>query len=59
MLEGVNSILKDFWTLRVEDEIFGLLREKKRIGQPSQGFRERSNTLIYSGSITSDLHPLP
>ena len=38
---------------------FGLLREKERIGQPSKGFREKSNTLIYSGSVTLDLHPLP
>ena len=34
-------------------------RKKERIGQPSKGFRERSNTLIYSGSVTPDLHPLP
>ena len=35
-----------------------LLREKERIGQPSKGFREKSNTLIYSGSITPDLNAL-
>ena len=38
---------------------FGLLREKERIGQPSKRFNERSNTLIYSGSVTIDLHALP
>ena len=59
MLEGVNSKLKNFLAFKNMEWKFGFFREKERIGQPSKEFRERSNTLIYSGSVTLDLHPLP
>ena len=32
VLERVNNILKDIWTLKMGMRIFGLLREKERIG---------------------------
>ena len=31
---------------------------KKELDNQVKGFREISNTLIYSGSVTPDLHPL-
>ena len=59
MLEGVNSKLKDFGSFKNMGWKFGFLREKERIGQLGKGFREKSNTLIYNGSVTPNLHPLP
>ena len=57
MLEGLNNTLKDFWTLRTRDVNIWFVERKS--GQLSKGFRERSNTLIYSGLVTPDLHALP
>ena len=58
MLEGVNSNFEGLWNLRLDGKFEGY-RKNYWIAKPSKGFRERSNTLIYNGSVTSDLHPLP
>ena len=58
VLKGMNNIFEGFWNLRIGDGKLNWLRENGWITKPSKRFRETKH-LIYSGSVTLDLHPLP